>query len=283
LINKFVIHPLFWIVFCISMVTGHFRDFILVFCLIFIHELGHAAAAYFFQWRIKRIVLLPFGGVAEVDEHGNKPFKEELIVVLAGPCQHIWMAGVGYFLMTFNIWSTAFYEQFLTYNFMILFFNLLPIWPLDGGKLLFLACARRYPFKRAHIVSLVISLHFLFIFAMVSFVFYPFQLNIFIILLFLGAAHYQEWRHHPYIYLRFLLERYHEQKRVCLKEKMIEVEETQFLQEVLKTFRKGVSHRIIVKKGIKPSYKIINEYELLHFFFKEQKGYCTVADCFHLK
>ncbi|RBW71600.1 M50 family metallopeptidase [Bacillus taeanensis] len=283
MINKFVIHPLFWAVFSISMITGHFRDFILVFCLIFIHEIGHTGAAYFFGWRIKKIVFLPFGGVAEVDEHGNKPFREEFIVVMAGPCQHIWMTGAAYFLMTFNIWDPAFYEQFLTYNFMILFFNLLPIWPLDGGKLLFLACARRYPFKRAHLVSLVISLHFLIVFAMVCFIFYPFQLNVFIIILFLGAAHYREWRHHPYIYLRFLLERYHAQKRDCEKQLFIEVQETAFLQDVLKTFRKGVSHRIILKQGMKPRHPIINEYDLLHLFFKEQKAWSTVAECFHSK
>ena len=32
---------------------------------------------------------LPFGGVAEVDEHGNRPFREEFIVIISGPLQHL--------------------------------------------------------------------------------------------------------------------------------------------------------------------------------------------------
>ena len=44
-----------------------------------------------FSWRIKRIFLLPFGGTVEVEEHGNRPLKEEFAVILAGPLQHVWL------------------------------------------------------------------------------------------------------------------------------------------------------------------------------------------------
>ena len=97
------IHPLLWIVIAISIATAHFLEVCLLIGIIFVHEMGHAAAASFFSWRIKKITLLPFGGVAEMEEHGNRPLKEEAIVVLAGPLQHIWMVALAYALLFFNL------------------------------------------------------------------------------------------------------------------------------------------------------------------------------------
>ena len=80
----------------LAILTAHFIELSIFLFIVFIHELGHALAASFFSWRIKRISLLPFGGVAEMDEHGNRPLKEEAIVTLAGPLQHVWMMGLAF-------------------------------------------------------------------------------------------------------------------------------------------------------------------------------------------
>src|SRR5699024_11983500 len=57
--------------------------------IVLFHELGHYGAAKFFKWRIKGIMLWIFGGVMDTDEHGNKPFHEDIIVTVAGPLQHL--------------------------------------------------------------------------------------------------------------------------------------------------------------------------------------------------
>src|SRR5690625_4698610 len=90
LLCKIKINPLFWLVVGIGVITGYFREIFMIFIIVFIHEMGHAVAASYFQWNIKKIELLPFGGVLEVDDE-NPPFREELIVILAGPLQHIWL------------------------------------------------------------------------------------------------------------------------------------------------------------------------------------------------
>ena len=82
----------------------------------------------------QKIQLLPFGGVAELEEHGNKSLKEELVVVIAGPIQHIWMMAIGYMLFEAGWLHAELYYFFMWNNIIILAFNLLPIWPLDGGK-----------------------------------------------------------------------------------------------------------------------------------------------------
>ena len=93
---------------------------------------------------------MPFGGVAELEEHGNKSLKEELVVVIAGPIQHVWMMLVGYMLFEAGWLNTDLYYFFMWNNIIILAFNLLPIWPLDGGKVLFNVLSYRFPYLQAH-------------------------------------------------------------------------------------------------------------------------------------
>ena len=98
----------------------------------------------------QKIQLLPFGGVAELEEHGNKSLKEELVVVIAGYIQHIWMMAIGYMLFEAGWLHAELYYFFMWNNIIILAFNLLPIWPLDGGKVLFNVLSYRFPYLQAH-------------------------------------------------------------------------------------------------------------------------------------
>ena len=75
--------------------TGYFLEAITLFGIVLIHELGHLTAAKGFGWRVQEVQLLPFGGVLIVDELGTTSTREELIVALAGPLQHVWMILVG--------------------------------------------------------------------------------------------------------------------------------------------------------------------------------------------
>ena len=82
-LTKISVHPLFWVIIVIGIFTARFKELILLFCIVLIHELGHALAAAHYNWRIKNSAFA-FGGVAELEEHGNKSLKEELVVVIAG-------------------------------------------------------------------------------------------------------------------------------------------------------------------------------------------------------
>ena len=276
MIKQIYIHPLAWFVMGIAILTGYFRDLVIVVVIILIHELGHDMMARFFHWRVRRIVLLPFGGVAEVDEHGNRPFKEEFLVVLFGPIQHLWLIGVGFCFFYFDFWSLIFFEKFFAYNLMILLFNLLPIWPLDGGKLLFLLFAYFRPFKKAHLTMLVFSLLFLLALAAMSVFVFQAHLNAVIILLFLLSSLYTEYRHHYYIFLRFLLERF-EMKMDLRRNKPLFVHPNEQIENVLKAFQKGVHHTIVSRHHCK------DERELLEAYFVHKQIKATVAQLFRLE
>lgn len=130
----------------ISVITANFKPLFLLMIIIFVHEMGHAISAHFFSWRIKSIMLLPFGGVAEVDEHGNRSLREECMVVLAGPIQHLWLQGAAFLLYISNVIDVSDYQLFTFYNLSVLLFNLLPVWPLDGGKLLFIIFSKHWSY-----------------------------------------------------------------------------------------------------------------------------------------
>lgn len=265
LFSKLKINPFLWIIVFLAIITGYFRTLILLFSIIFIHEMGHVIAAYYFKWRIKKIELLPFGGVAEVEEYGNRPFKEELVVVLAGPFQHILMLAFAYISHHLGWMEKDFYKTFVEFNIMLLTFNLLPVWPLDGGKLLLLLYAKQFPYKKAHRIMLTTSLTLLLLMLAFSTFYFPFQLNIWIIATFLLISHYTEWKQRQFLFMRFLTERLYGTKRGKMK-KLI-VDPNKQIKDVVTLFYKDCQHEIVIKGSY--SFKKISEERILHTMFNE--------------
>lgn len=261
----------------ISVVTANFKTLLLLMLIVFVHEMGHAISAHFFSWRIRRIMLLPFGGVAEVDEHGNRSLKEELIVILSGPVQHIWLQVLVFLLSLFGVVSGADYELFTFYNLSILFFNLLPIWPLDGGKLLFLLFSYYQSFQQAHHYMLIASTISLAMYVLTILLFSPSQLNMWVITTFFVVSLYMEYKQRMYTCIRFLLERYYGKQATIFRLKPIIVNESDSVYGVLLQFQRGCKHPIIVERnGQKISE--LDENELLHAYFADKRTTSTVGD-----
>src|SRR5699024_2241755 len=144
----------------ISFLTGTFIELAIILFIVLFHELGHYAMATFFGWHIKNIVLWVFGGVMNTENHGNTSIVEEALVTIAGPLQHV-IIYMGMFLLTNSsvqmVLPPSLIEQVLFYNTVILLFNLIPIWPLDGGKLLFTVLSAYVPYRASFTYSLIVS------------------------------------------------------------------------------------------------------------------------------
>jgi stage IV sporulation protein FB len=253
----------------------------LLLLIIFVHEMGHAVAASFFSWRIKRISFLPFGGVAEMDEHGNRPLREEAIVTLAGPLQHIWLVGVGFLFYEMNVISTDLFELFFQYNLMVFIFNLLPIWPLDGGKLVFLLLSLQRTFPNAHRETLLVSIGSLLLFSAAVLSISPFNLNIWIVIIFIIISLYTEWKQQPYVFMRFLLERYYGRKETFHTLQTIEADEDDSILDVLGEFQRGKKHLIVVHNNGNET-GTLDENELLHAYFAEKQVNAKISDLMFL-
>lgn len=261
----------------VSIATAHFLELCLLIGIIFIHEMGHAVAASFFSWRIKQITLLPFGGVAEMDEHGNRPLREETLVVLAGPLQHIWMVAAAIILYRMSWIPAELYQLFVQYNIMILVFNLFPIWPLDGGKLIFLLFSLRKPFPEAHRLTLSLSVTSLTLFSVLILFRAPYHLNVWVIIVFLYFSLYHEWKQRRYVFMRFLLERYYGKKDGPHLLIPITAGEEELLIQVLARFQRGCKHPIIID-SMDNEKKVLDENELLHAYFTEKRVSDKMSD-----
>lgn len=120
-----------------------------VFAIIVLHELGHAFTARHYGIQTRDILLLPIGGVARLERMPSQP-RQELLVALAGPAVNVVLAAVLYGIL----WLTggpplseadtidltlswrAFLAALVVVNLVILGFNLLPAFPMDGGRVL---------------------------------------------------------------------------------------------------------------------------------------------------
>lgn len=112
-----------------------------LFLCIVLHELGHALVAKHYKLPISQITLFLFGGVAEIKKEPDSP-KVELLVAIAGPIVSVLLCGF-FYLVSFighaflwPIFVTGITSYLATINGIIVLFNLIPAFPLDGGRVL---------------------------------------------------------------------------------------------------------------------------------------------------
>lgn len=112
-----------------------------------LHELGHIGAASLFGNPTRGITLTPIGGVATLERESHTP-REEAVVALAGPAVSLMLAGLAAIpLVAFGPSLVA--EWFLRLNLMLALFNLLPAYPMDGGRVLRAALWRKQGYLSA--------------------------------------------------------------------------------------------------------------------------------------
>lgn len=204
-------HPLFVIIMLTSVLTGHFKELIVLFGIVFIHELGHAAAAKWMGVTVLSIQLLPFGGVAVMEDNGMLTAKKEIGIAFAGPLQNVILAAMAWLMHLLGMWDGPSLAYFIEANFLIVTFNLLPVLPLDGGKISQSVCSLFLPFHSTLLWASRISVFFSGLLLLYSL--YPLlhgqgiQLNLLMIGIFLMYSNLVDHGHIPFRFLRFLIGR----------------------------------------------------------------------------
>ena len=131
---------------------------VVLFGCVLLHELGHALTAKRFGVSTKDITLLPIGGMARLERIPENP-REELWIAIAGPLVNVGIASglylflglaIGFpFVLTLEVLTASFLGKLLLVNCVLVIFNMLPAFPMDGGRVLRAALAMRYNYVDA--------------------------------------------------------------------------------------------------------------------------------------
>ena len=209
-----------------------------VFCCVTFHELSHSLQARRFGVKVDQIVLLPIGGVASMKAIPEKP-SEEFRISIAGPLFNIVLALIlffpAYFILgpkvLFNpgieTWPQTFAYAFWI-NPVLALFNLLPAFPMDGGRVLRSFLARKMEYGKATRIAVGFGHTFAILFGFVGIISVPPNLILIIIAFFIYMAATQEGMQ---VDVRITLRKFH--VKDVLPEQFFSVSSQSVLSEVI--------------------------------------------------
>ena len=135
-ITRFLyIHILLAPMLVLSYILGSQMTFFISFGVVLIHELSHLLTAIFMNVEVKSILILPFGMTLRLSNDIIRYPKKEVIIALAGPISNIIMITLSQLFYKNYVGNLNFY-LFVIVNWSVLLLNIIPVPPLDGGRIL---------------------------------------------------------------------------------------------------------------------------------------------------
>lgn len=175
---------------------------VLFFSCVVLHELGHSLTARRYGVQVPRILLMPIGGMAEFDRIPRRP-RAELLITIAGPAVNFVIAAALLPVVWKDLWSDVAVPDYGHQRMLIELaianavmgtFNLLPVFPMDGGRIFRALLATKLDYLRATYWAALVGKVLAAIFALIA-AFYleqPVLAALFIFIFFAGSAEYRQ-------------------------------------------------------------------------------------------
>lgn len=246
LLSNIHIHNLTYAVMLVAFLSGYFSYMFILLFMITVHEIGHLYTAHLLKFDVDKIIIYPFGGITKYNALLNSSIIKEILILLSGPLfQFIFFLVIHFFYIN-NYVNPTTYETVKTIHYYLLIFNFLPIIPLDGSKLLNLTLEFFFSYKKANIITIVISI----VTILVS-ITYNFKLLFIFLAILLIKSVIIEIKTHKLKVNKFLVE------RLIYK---FNFKEGKIINNIYK-IKRGKTHKI------KENGKIYNELEYLEKLF----------------
>ena len=194
-----------YIIILLSLISAQFKNIIILFTIIIIHELGHILWLKIFNKKVISIKIYPFGGITLYEDLLNHNLFKELIISLGGIINQLILIIIFNLLYKYNLISLYTFNIFNNYNYCLILFNLLPIIPLDGSKIFNTMINYFISYYKSITISIILSFITLIFFIIYLF---SYKINNYIILGFLIYGIIKYIIDIKYLKNKFILERY---------------------------------------------------------------------------
>lgn len=186
--------------------TGYFSNLIIFTSIIIIHELGHYIVAKINKLNVEKIIIYPYGGLVKMNNLINTKISKELQVAISGIIFQLIYYFLIFILYKQGIIREYIFNLFTMYNKNILVFNILPIHPLDGSKILNLLLSKIFPYKLANKLNIFISIITIIVILITNY--YSFNYTTILIISIIIDNIIKYSKDLNYMFNKFLLERY---------------------------------------------------------------------------
>lgn len=148
---KLKIHPLFYLFLIVELAVGNAFVFVVYAITAVIHEVGHSFSASKRGYYLNKIVLTPFGALVS----GSSEFdlKDQVSIALAGPLVNLLIGAVVMSLWWIIPETYAYTDVIVIANFSMAIVNLMPCYPLDGGRVLSALFSKKFGEDKAHKIT----------------------------------------------------------------------------------------------------------------------------------
>ena len=149
-------HPLFPVMIFLFFLYGKPSAACAYLLVLLLHESAHWLAAQGFRIQIAQLEITPFGGSMQTDLTAALPPARAFILSCAGPCANLFLLLLGFLLFKYDVVAVnEFGMYFSSFNILMLLFNLLPVLPLDGGRMLLAILSAKAGHKRVMHILLI--------------------------------------------------------------------------------------------------------------------------------
>jgi len=182
----------------IALLSGYIKNALVVLLIIFLHEMGHIGVSVLLGYQVKEVEFYPFGGITKLDKLLNTKISHDLLIAISGIFVQLFIfifCKLGY------IQSIMLYE----YNLSIMLFNMLPIIPLDGSKIIFEFLNYKLSYKKSMSIYIFISSISIIIYFFIN---YKYELNNYMIIILFICKTVEFIKNYHVFYHKFILERF---------------------------------------------------------------------------